>query len=40
LIIINKKGVLMESSSKNKNEFLAIIEQLEKDKNIKKEQIH
>jgi N utilization substance protein A len=38
-LIINKKGVLMESSSKNKNEFLAIIEQLEKDKNIKKEEI-
>jgi len=29
----------MESSSKSKNEFLAIIEQLEKDKNIKKEEI-
>jgi len=29
----------MEKSAKNKNEFLAIIEQLEKDKNIKKEEI-
>ena len=29
----------MEKSSKSKSEFLAIIEQLEKDKNIKREEI-